>query len=47
MKKAYSAGLLVMCQPEVQEDHAYLYSLIAAVHDVCSYAVDAEGFNKG
>jgi len=42
MKKAYSAGLLVMCQPEVQEDHVYLYSLIAAEHDVCSFAVYAE-----
>ena len=35
-------GLPLMCQPMVQEDRVYLYSLMAAEHDVCGYAVDVE-----
>ena len=31
-----------MCQPIVQEDRVYLYSLMAAEHDVPGYAVDVE-----
>ena len=35
-------GLPLMCQPMVQEDRVYLYSLMAAEHDVYGYAVDVE-----
>ncbi len=35
-------GLPMMCQPRVQDNRVYLYSLIAAEHDVRSYAVDVE-----
>jgi hypothetical protein len=32
-----------MCQPRVLEDRVDLYSLMAAEHDIRSFAVDAEG----
>lgn len=35
-------GLPVMCQPRLHDNRVYLYSLIAAEHDVRSFAVDAE-----
>ncbi len=36
-------GLPMMCQPRMHENSVYLYSLIAAEHDVRGFAVDAEG----
>ena len=41
-KEPVLLGLPLMCQPIVQEDRVYLYSLIAAEHDVRGYAVDVE-----
>ncbi len=41
-KEPILLGLPLMCQPRILEDRVYLYSLIAAEHDVRSYAVDAE-----
>ena len=41
-KEPVLMGLPLMCQPIVQEDRVYLYSLIAAEHDVRGYAVDVE-----
>ncbi len=41
-KELVLLGLPLMCQPIVQEDRVYLYSLIAAEHDVRGYAVDVE-----
>jgi hypothetical protein len=35
-------GLPHMCQPTVLDDRVYVHSLIAAEHDLGSYAVDAE-----
>jgi hypothetical protein len=35
-------GLPAMCQPRLHGNRVYLYSLIAAEHDVRSFAVDAE-----
>ncbi len=47
-KEPVLLGLPLMCQPRVQEDRVYLSSLIAAEHDVRSYAVDVERcINKG
>ena len=42
-KEPVLLGLPVMCQPRIIENSVYLYSLIAAEHDVRGYAVDAEG----
>jgi len=36
-------GLPSMCQPIRQENRVYLYSLMAAEHDICGFAVDVEG----
>jgi len=41
-KEPVLLGLPVMCQPTIQEDRVYLSSLIAAEHDVRSYAIDVE-----
>ena len=41
-KEPVLLGLPLMCQPRVHGDRVYLHSLIAAEHDVRSYAVDAE-----
>lgn len=41
-KEPVLLGLPVMCQPIIQEDRVYLSSLIAAEHDVRSYAIDVE-----
>ena len=41
-KEPVLLGLPLMCQPIIQEDRVYLYSLIAAEHDVRGYAVDVE-----
>jgi len=41
-KEPVLLGLPLMCQPRVQEDRVYLYSLMAAEHDVRGYAVDVE-----
>ena len=41
-KEPVLLGLPLMCQPIVQEGSVYLYSLIAAEHDVRGYAVDGE-----
>jgi hypothetical protein len=35
-------GLPSMCQPIVQDNSVYLYSLIGAEHDVRGFAVDVE-----
>jgi hypothetical protein len=35
-------GLPAKCQPRVHDNRVYLYSLIAAEHDVRGYGVDAE-----
>ena len=40
--KPLMLGLPMMCQPRLQDNRVYLYSLIAAEHDVRSYAVDTE-----
>ena len=40
--KALVLGLPMMCQPRFHDNRVYLYSLIAAEHDVRSYAVDGE-----
>jgi hypothetical protein len=42
-KEPVLLGLPMMCQPRVLEDRVYLYSLMAAEHDVRGYAVDIEG----
>jgi hypothetical protein len=42
-KEPVLLGLPLMCQPRVLDERVYLYSLIAAEHDVRSYAVDIEG----
>ena len=42
-KEPVLLGLPLMCQPRIIENSVYLYSLIAAEHDVRGYAVDAEG----
>lgn len=36
-------GLPMMCQPRVHGNRVYLHSLIAAEHDVRSFAVDTDG----
>ena len=36
-------GLPQMCQPRVIGNRVYLHSLIAAEHDIRSYASDTEG----
>ena len=41
-KEPVLLGLPLMCQPIIQEDRVYLYSLIAAEHDVRGYVVDVE-----
>ena len=41
-KEPVLLGLPVMCQPIIQEDRVYHSSLIAAEHDVRSYAIDVE-----
>ncbi len=41
-KEPVLLGLPLMCQPIIQEDRVYLYSLIGAEHDVRGYAVDVE-----
>jgi hypothetical protein len=41
-KEPILLGLPLMCQPRILNDRVYLHSLIAAEHDVRSYAVDAE-----
>ncbi len=41
-KEPVLLGLPMMCQPRVLEDRVYLYSLMAAEHDVRGYAVDIE-----
>jgi hypothetical protein len=41
-KEPVLLGLPVMCQPRIQEGRVYLSSLIAAEHDVRSYAIDVE-----
>ena len=35
-------GLPMKCQPRVHDNRVYLYSLIAAEHDVHGYATDVE-----
>ncbi len=42
-KETVLLGLPHMCQPIVLEDRVELYSLMAAEHDIRSFAVDAEG----
>jgi len=42
-KEPVLLGLPLMCQPMVHCDRVYLYSLIAAEHDVRGYAVDVGG----
>lgn len=42
-KESVLLGLPHMCQPIVLGDHVDVHSLIAAEHDVRSWAVDAEG----
>jgi hypothetical protein len=42
-EEAVLLGLPHMCQPRVLEDRVDLYSLMAAEHDIRSFAVDAEG----
>ena len=39
-------GLPSKCQPKILEDKVYVYSLMAAEHDVLGYAVDINGFLK-
>jgi hypothetical protein len=41
-KEPVLLGLPLLCQPIIQEDRVYLSSLIAAEHDVRSYAIDVE-----
>ena len=41
-KESILLGLPLMCQPRILDDRIYLYSLIAAEHDIHVYAVDAE-----
>ncbi len=41
-KEPILLGLPLMCQPRILEDRVYLYSLIAAEHDMRSFAVDVE-----
>ena len=41
-KQPILLGLPLMCQPRILEDRVHLYSLIAAEHDVRSYAADTE-----
>jgi hypothetical protein len=42
-KEAVLLGLPHMCQPTVLDDRVYVHSLMAAEHDVRSFAVDGEG----
>jgi hypothetical protein len=41
-KEPVLLGLPLMCQPIVQKNSVYLYSIIAAEHDVRGYAIDFE-----
>jgi hypothetical protein len=41
-KEPILLGLPLMCQPKIFDDRVCLHSLIAAEHDVRSYALDVE-----
>lgn len=42
-KEPVLLGLPMMCQPRFMEDSVYLYSLMAAEHDLRGFAVDSAG----